>query len=272
MPRIRYIKPDYWFDFELAQLTLEARLGFIGLWNIADRDGRLHDRPPEIRAKIFPYEPRIQMDKILDELASHWIHRYEVKNHRYIQIINFHKHQKIHHTEKESDIPEPELVTDVNGEVTVKGALNNREVTVKQPLSNGGIAEGMGKGRVKGNGKGMDNTMSSETPKFSPESFVKLYNDDTPPNWGGVKTDLPLSDARKRKIRMALQQRPHEPFWKIVYKNCHRSDFLSGRVSQKAPHENWKPSMDWLLSKNRNGTENYILIYDGHYVADKVGV
>ena len=41
MARARNIKPGFFRNADLAELTFEARLLFIGLWTLADSEGRL---------------------------------------------------------------------------------------------------------------------------------------------------------------------------------------------------------------------------------------
>lgn len=36
MPRIRTIKPEYWTSEQVLDLSIPARLAFIGLWNFCD--------------------------------------------------------------------------------------------------------------------------------------------------------------------------------------------------------------------------------------------
>ena len=43
--RIRTIKPDFWTDAKVSKLTYLARLLFIGLWNVADDEGRFKSDP-----------------------------------------------------------------------------------------------------------------------------------------------------------------------------------------------------------------------------------
>jgi hypothetical protein len=103
--RARNIKPDLYLDEDLAELPLAARYMYPGLWMIADREGRLEDRPKKIKAVIYPYESQ-PVDSLLQKLAdSGHIIRYEVEGKRYIQIVTFLKHQNPHKKEKESEIP-----------------------------------------------------------------------------------------------------------------------------------------------------------------------
>jgi hypothetical protein len=90
---------------ELAELPCEARLLFIGLWTIADREGRLEDRPRKIKAALFPYD-QSDVDDLLRQLARKgFLRRYEAEGGRYIHITNFKKHQNPHPKEAPSDIP-----------------------------------------------------------------------------------------------------------------------------------------------------------------------
>lgn len=108
MARARGIKPGFFKNEVLSQLPCYARLLFIGLWTLADRAGRLEDRPMRIRVEIFPYEEVDVGDmlRILDEAG--FIRRYEVAGNRLISIVNFTKHQHPHVNEVPSTIPAPE--------------------------------------------------------------------------------------------------------------------------------------------------------------------
>ena len=114
MARIRYLKPDFFSDEDVAELSFPARLLFQGLWTLADREGRLEDRPAWIRVLIFPYDNEIAIGELLNELCKPrkhspgaFIERYTVGEQRFIQIRNFAKHQKPHHKEASSVIPPP---------------------------------------------------------------------------------------------------------------------------------------------------------------------
>lgn len=107
MARSRNIKPGFFLNDKLAECEPLARLLFAGLWCIADREGRLEDRPKRIKAEVLPYD-ECDVDQLLDQLAKYeFIIRYEVEGERYIQIINFLKHQNPHVREAASTIPPP---------------------------------------------------------------------------------------------------------------------------------------------------------------------
>src|SRR3990167_2131406 len=127
--RIRGIKPDFFTDENIGALTDEEKLAFIGLWIIADKKGRLLDHPESIRIKIFPYEIR-NMNEILIQLTKKkkysekpFILRYLVNGTKYIQILEFSKHQYINVREPDSvipPIPETEIYDAEEGTITNK--------------------------------------------------------------------------------------------------------------------------------------------------------
>lgn len=106
--RARNIKPGFFKNAELAECSIPARLLAPGLWMLADREGRLEDRPKQIKGELFPYDS-IEVEPLLRELVK-WGHiiRYEVDGHNYIQITEFAKHQRPHPNEIHSKIPKAE--------------------------------------------------------------------------------------------------------------------------------------------------------------------
>lgn len=108
--RARNIKPGFFKNEDLAEVPSMGRLLFIGLWCMADRAGRLEDRPRRIRAEIAPYDDLDikKIDALLSALETRkFIIRYEVEEIKYIQIVNFTKHQHINIKESDSTIPAP---------------------------------------------------------------------------------------------------------------------------------------------------------------------
>ena len=107
MANTRYIKHKFFLNEKLADLPATTRLLFIGLWTIADREGRLDDRPRKIKAELFPYE-NIDIIEGLGALAQdNFIVRYQIDELPYIEIVNFKKHQNPHVRERASTIPPP---------------------------------------------------------------------------------------------------------------------------------------------------------------------
>ena len=97
---------DLWLHEDLAELPFHVRYIFIGLFTQADREGRLDDRPKRLKIALLPYD-LLDMDQILDQLHdAGFIVRYRVGDvQKYIQIVNFLKHQRPHINEADSVIP-----------------------------------------------------------------------------------------------------------------------------------------------------------------------
>ena len=86
---------------DLLELDAFTRLLFAGLWCLADKAGRLEDRPKRIKIELLPAD-NVDIDAMLDALADKgFVQRYEVAGSRYLQITNFEKHQKVHPREAE---------------------------------------------------------------------------------------------------------------------------------------------------------------------------
>ena len=109
MARSRNIKPGFFKNEELAECSLAARLCFAGLWLLADREGRLEDRPKRIKGELFPFDT-FEAGPLLDELHNHgFIVRYRNEAGSFIQISKFLEHQNPHYSEKPSVIKPPVL-------------------------------------------------------------------------------------------------------------------------------------------------------------------
>lgn len=69
MGRIRTIKPEFWEDDRVGQLSPLARLVFIGSWNLADDAGRLRWSADYINASLFMYD-RLTTKKVAGLMAE----------------------------------------------------------------------------------------------------------------------------------------------------------------------------------------------------------
>ena len=108
MARSRNIKPGFFANDELAECDPLARLLFVGLWCFADRAGRIDDKPKKLKAGVLPYDD-CNIENLLSQLENTgFIIRYAIDDSRYIQVVNFLKHQNPHIKEPESTIPAPD--------------------------------------------------------------------------------------------------------------------------------------------------------------------
>lgn len=105
MARSRNIKPGFFQNEDLQELSFATRLFFIGLWTEADRDGRLEDRPKRLKNALFPADD-VVVEEMLEGLAGYgFIARYERAGKRIIQIVKWDKHQNPHKREGASVLP-----------------------------------------------------------------------------------------------------------------------------------------------------------------------
>lgn len=127
MARARNIKPSFFQNEDLADLSPLARLAFIGMWTIADFKGCIEFRPKRLKVQLLPYD-ECDMEQIAAALdKSGFIRMYSVGESRYLKIIGFERHQNPHKNERDSgsDIPDiQESVIQNNG---LQNIQNNPE-------------------------------------------------------------------------------------------------------------------------------------------------
>ena len=130
MPRARNIKPSFFTNEDIGTSDPFVGLLFIGLWCLADKDGRLEDRPLRIKAELFPYREKLDCNGYLTVLERcRLIQRYEVGGEKYIQVVNFSRHQSPHNTEKSKGYPPPPNENAGKNDLTVRQPLRNGEIT-----------------------------------------------------------------------------------------------------------------------------------------------
>lgn len=131
MARARNIKPSIMDNDLLAELEPLTRLLFIYLWMLADREGRIEDRPNRIAAKALPYDRAADVNAMLDDLhKAGFLSRYVANGQACIQILAFTKHQTPHVREAASELPSPEQATT---EVVTKHNLGSAQASPGSP-------------------------------------------------------------------------------------------------------------------------------------------
>lgn len=143
MARSRYIKPGIMCNEDIAELGPYAYILFTGLWMIADREGRLEDRPKRIKAEVMPLWDDVcwkDVDNLLSGLAERAsLLRYEIRGKRYIQITNWAKHQNPHVRESPSEIPPPPVSADTpdTSEQAQPRQCSGTTLAMPSPVGNG---------------------------------------------------------------------------------------------------------------------------------------
>ena len=137
MARARGLKPALFKNELLGVADPLLTLLFVSLWTLADKSGRLEDRPLRIKAETFPYRENLDINESLTQLYRlGFIVRYVVAGQALIQVVNFEKHQTPHSTEKSSVLLSLEHGTAIDcgkQEITGISALDLRENVIALP-------------------------------------------------------------------------------------------------------------------------------------------
>ena len=108
MARTRSIKPSFFKNEFLAECEPMARLLFVGLWTLADSQGRMEFRPLRIKAELFPYD-NCDIVSLLKQLADRgFVRAYESGDVKVLEIPTFSEHQRCHPDERDEGLPPPD--------------------------------------------------------------------------------------------------------------------------------------------------------------------
>lgn len=231
MARIRSLKIGFFKNEELAALSAHHRLLFEGLWLLADREGRLEDRPRRIKAELFPYES-LDVDPMLTDLHNrNFITRYTADGAGYIAVAEFRKHQRPKSDEPVSVIPAPlSEIPRGSSRLPLESPLGKDRETERQRTEDRG--EGIGADVAPPAADGADPHLSRAT------DFAEAWNRITRPPIARCRD---LTSGRKRKIRTRLTERPL-PEWEAVMARIQASSFCRGENDR-----GWSASFDWLV-------------------------
>lgn len=190
MPKIRGIKPDFWTDDAIVELSLPARLLFIGLWNYACDNGHLQDKPKQIKMRILPGDS-VNVAELLRELeAAERI----VRADDVITIPNFARHQKPDRryftTCNLTDCPEPSE--------TVSQRESRRAHAVQPAGTRSAPAVRTPSAHVDGEVKGSDGDSDGDSERRAAGTPATKPKTRLPKNW------KPTSDHLERAVAANL--------------------------------------------------------------------
>jgi hypothetical protein len=248
LSRARNIKPGFFKNELLVELPFEARLLFIGLWTMADREGRLEDRPTKIRMEIFPADS-VDVEAGLQALHDNgFICRYSVNEQRFIEVLAWAKHQNPHHREAESTIParvepraaapcmkgKPEASTgQALGEAV---PLPGSAVLIPDSLIPDSLQEQEPKGSL---------SAKADVPNCPHAEIIALYHENLPSlrqvrTWEGQRPKLLRSRWRESSERQDLT------WWREFFGYVAGSDFLMGKATS-ADGRAFDCDLEWLI-------------------------
>lgn len=116
MARIRTIKPEFWEDEKIGKLPLQARLLYIGTWNIADDNGVLRGNIAWIKSQVFPYDENLRIGEVkgwIDALVkARMLIPFLYREESYYVIRTFRSHQRID-TRYSNELIPNEILTEI---------------------------------------------------------------------------------------------------------------------------------------------------------------
>lgn len=193
LSRIRYVKPTFFSDTQMADVSIEARLLYIGLWCHLDRGGICEYDTKLIKREVFPYDEKLTLKKIesllkeLTEKRRIYIVEYELRKYIYCPYLV--KHQKFHKDEK----PRYKIPQEI-----LDGCVGTLPAPCQHPSSTLPAARVTGNGELKtGNG---EREAAVPAPKTCDELFSILKNE-TLVRW---KDLYPDDSFIKREVIKAL--------------------------------------------------------------------
>lgn len=235
MARIRSIKPGFFTNEHLAELGPWHRLCFAGLWVLADREGRLEDRPRRIKAALFPYDD-IDAGALLTDLErAGFIARYDADGVSCVQIIQFHKHQRPKKDEHASVLPA--MVLDDSRGIRAVPRVGNWDMGTVGHEDTGDSADAAAPGAD------------------GAQAFMDLWNATTEPPIARCRE---LSSTRKRSVKIRLTERPLTE-WAEVFARIQGSAFCRGENDR-----GWRASFDWVIGSPDVAVKVLEGKYDNH--------
>ncbi len=233
MARKRMIDPNIWQSEDFSKLSTLGKLVFIGLFSLADDEGRGRCNPVFLKSTLFPYEEGIRsadIDKTLSEISSNMsVVFYSCDGSNYYSLLSWNTFQKIDRPTT-SKIPEYDEKT--MQRLFDDNSTNPRRAFVPKRKEDNRIEEENKRIRIK-----------------------DIYNKHCP-NLPQVQK---ITDKRKKAIDKFLKEFTEEQFIEIC-KIANSTDFLVGKNDN-----GWKADFDFLMR-----TDKATNVLEGKYSSDKV--
>ncbi len=131
---MRCIKPSFWEDDKVAELSMQAKLVFIGLWNFADDLGTVSGNHTFLRNRMLPYADisAAEFSGWMAEIVTHGLAGvFCYKGVEYMYISGFAKHQTIN-TPNYTDLLVPPKASPLYAQWLAKGARARQGAAGKQ--------------------------------------------------------------------------------------------------------------------------------------------
>lgn len=230
MARKRMIDPNIWQSEDFSKLSTLGKLVFIGLFSLADDEGRGRSNPVYLKSTLFPYEEGIRsadIDKTLSEISSNMsVIFYSCNGSSYYSLYNWNTWQKIDRP-TESKIPEYD-------ETTMQRLFDEHSTSPR---------------RVIAPNKKEDNRIENKRIRIK-----DIYNQ----HCSNLPQVQKLTDKREKAIDKFLKEFTEEQFIEIC-KIANSTDFLIGKNDN-----GWKADFDFLMRIDKATN-----VLEGKYSNDK---
>lgn len=215
MARKRMIDPNIWQSEDFSKLSTLGKIVFIGLFSLADDEGRGRCNPVYLKSTLFPYEENIRstdIDKTLSEISSNMsVIFYSCDGSNYYSLYNWYTWQKIDRP-SESKIPDYDSNT-------------------MQRL----FVENSSKAR-----RGVSPNKKEDNRKEIKEKRKKIID-----TYNSICTNLSqvqkLTDKREKSIDSFLKEFSIEQF-ETICKIANCTEFLTGKNDR-----GWKADFDFII-------------------------
>lgn len=148
--RIRTVKPSFFTSLTIADLTVEQRLTFIGLWTHVDDEGRCAYDPRLLKAAIWPLDDRpasAVADDVRALTEASLITHYVVNRRAYLVVNGWEEHQRINRPvdSKHPSVFDGEIVPLTCGDEDSRST--HAQLTEDSPQEGNREGKGTGKGK-----------------------------------------------------------------------------------------------------------------------------
>lgn len=229
------IDPNIWQSEDFSKLSTLAKLVFIGLFSLADDEGRGRCNPVYLKSTLFPYEEGIRsadIDKTLSEISSNMsVIFYSCDGSSYYSLYNWSTWQKI-------DRPSQSKIIEYD------------EKTMQRLF-----VEGSSKPR-----RGVSPKRKEDNIKEKEEKRIRIkdiYNT----NCSNLPQVQKLTEKRNKAIDSFVKEFTEEQFTQIC-QIANNTDFLVGKNK-----EGWKADFDFLMRIDKATN-----VLEGKYDNSKGGI
>lgn len=211
------IDPSMWINEDFGTLSTLSKLVFIGLFSIADDEGRGKASPAYIKAVLFPYNDDLRItdiEKALSEISSKMsVVFYSCDENKYYTLISWNKWQKIDKPSA-SQLPVYDETNLKIQRLFVERSAKSSRVFVSK--------------RIEENRKEIEDKRNK---------IKDIYNQNCPK----LPQVQKLTEKRKKDIDNFLKEFTEEQF-KQICQLANSTDFLIGKNDKK-----WKADFDFLM-------------------------